>query len=248
MSKIVILGAGIAGHTAARHLHTLLPAEHQIVVVSPNPEWNWVPSNVWVGVGQMAEKEVTFDLAEIYKKTRIDFKQAKGIAIHPEGSSTQAKPHVTIESTLSSTAGQMESIEYDYLINATGPKLNFGATEGLGPDHGHTVSVYTAAHASEANHKLQIIIQALKRCEKKTIVIGTGHGTCTCQGAAFEYIYNVECKNYEITGQNCNLQFSLNYKKYYTLAISAFRTRLSRLPGKPSSHICQCCRQSPAWT
>jgi sulfide:quinone oxidoreductase len=56
MSKIVILGAGIAGHTAARHLHTLLPAEHQIVVVSPNPEWNWVPSNVWVGVGQMAEK------------------------------------------------------------------------------------------------------------------------------------------------------------------------------------------------
>jgi sulfide:quinone oxidoreductase len=186
------LGAGIAGHTAARHLHTLLPAEHQIVVVSPNPEWNWVPSNVWVGVGQMAEKEVTFDLAEIYKKTRIDFKQAKGIAIHPEGSSTLANPYVTIESTLSSTAGQMESIEYDYLINATGPKLNFGATEGLGPDHGHTVSVCTAAHASEANHKLQIIIKALKRGEKKTIVIGTGHGTCTCQGAAFEYIYNVD--------------------------------------------------------
>jgi len=192
MSKIVILGAGIAGHTAARHLHTLLPAEHQIVVVSPNPEWNWVPSNVWVGVGQMAEKEVTFDLAEIYKKTRIYFKQAKGIAIHPEGSSTLAKPYVTIESTLSSTAGQMESIEYDYFINATGPKLNFGSTEGLGPDHGHTVSVCTAAHASEANHKLQIIIEALKRGEKKTIVIGTGHGTCTCQGAAFEYIYNVD--------------------------------------------------------
>ena len=192
MSKIVILGAGIAGHTAARYLHTLLPAEHQIVVVSPNPQWNWVPSNIWVGVGQMSEKEVSFDLAEIYKKTRIDFKQAKGIAIHPEGSSIQSKPYVTIESTLAHTASQIESIEYDYLINATGPKLNFGATEGLGPDHGHTVSVCTAAHASEANHKLQLIIEALKRGEKKTIVIGTGHGTCTCQGAAFEYIYNVD--------------------------------------------------------
>ena len=192
MSKIVILGAGIAGHTAARYLHTLLPAEHQIVVVSPNPQWNWVPSNIWVGVGQMSEKEVSFNLAEIYKKTRIDFKQAKGIAIHPEGSSTQSKPYVTIESTLAHTAGQIESIEYDYLINATGPKLNFGATEGLGPDHGHTVSVCTAAHAGEANHKLQLIIEALKRGEKKTIVIGTGHGTCTCQGAAFEYIYNVD--------------------------------------------------------
>ncbi|NBY68599.1 MAG: NAD(P)/FAD-dependent oxidoreductase [Betaproteobacteria bacterium] len=192
MSKIVILGAGIAGHTAARYLHTLLPAEHQIVVVSPNSQWNWVPSNIWVGVGQMSEKEVSFDLAEIYKKTRIDFKQAKGIAIHPEGSSTQLKPYVTIESTLAHTASQIESIEYDYLINATGPKLNFGATEGLGPDHGHTVSVCTATHASEANHKLQLIIEALKRGEKKTIVIGTGHGTCTCQGAAFEYIYNVD--------------------------------------------------------
>ena len=39
---------------------------------------------------------------------------------------------------------------------------------------------------------MQIIIEALKRGEKKTIVIGTGHGTCTCQGAAFEYIYNVD--------------------------------------------------------
>ena len=61
--------------------------------VSPNPEGSWVPSNVWVGVGQMAEKEVTFDFAEIYK-FRIDFKQAKGIAIHPEGSSMLAPKQI----------------------------------------------------------------------------------------------------------------------------------------------------------
>ena len=28
--------------------------------------------------------------------------------------------------------------------------------------------------------------------EHLTFVIGTGHGTCTCQGAAFEYVFNVE--------------------------------------------------------
>ena len=28
----------------------------------------------------------------------------------------------------------------------------------------------------------------------------------------------------------------------------AFRTQLSQLLDRPSSHICQCCRQSPAWT
>jgi sulfide:quinone oxidoreductase len=192
MAKVIILGAGISGHTAARYLHTNLSKEHEITVVSPNPKWNWIPSNIWVGVGQMSEEEVTFDLAEIYKKTRIEFRQAKGISIHPEGNALNTKPYVTVESTLEGQEGQVEQIEYDYLINATGPKLNFAATEGLGPEHGHTVSVCTAGHAIEANHKLQETVQALKRGEKKTIVIGTGHGTCTCQGAAFEYIYNVD--------------------------------------------------------
>lgn len=192
MAKVVILGAGIAGHTAARHLHVLLSQGHEISVISPNPKWNWIPSNIWVGVGQMKEEQVTFDLAEIYRKTRIKFHQAKALSIHPDGDAQRNHPFVTLESTLPGSAGEANTIEYDYIINATGPKLNFGATEGLGPDNGHTVSVCTASHAVEANHKLQDLIAALKRGEKKTVVIGTGHGTCTCQGAAFEYIYNVD--------------------------------------------------------
>jgi len=192
MARVVILGAGIAGHTAARYLNLWLPKEHEIVVVSPNSKWNWVPSNIWVGVGQMEEKDVTFDLAEIYKKTRIEFRQSKGLAIFPEGSAEGERPFVLVESTLPGKQGENEKIEYDYLVNATGPKLNFGATEGLGPEHGHTVSVCTAGHAKEANDKLQKLVELLKQGEKKTIVIGTGHGTCTCQGAAFEYIYNVD--------------------------------------------------------
>ena len=192
MARIVVLGAGIAGHTAARYLHVWLSKEHEIVVVSPNSKWNWIPSNIWVGVGQLGENDVTFDLAEIYKKTRIDFQQAKAIALHPEGDAATSRPSVTVEYTLPGREGQTANIEYDYLINATGPKLNFGATEGLGPEFGHTVSVCTAAHATEANEKLKTIMEALHRGEKKTIVIGTGHGTCTCQGAAIEYIYNVD--------------------------------------------------------
>ena len=39
----------------------------------------------------------------------------------------------------------------------------------------------------------------MKKGEKKTIVIGTGHGNCTCQGAAFEYLFNVE---YELRRRN----------------------------------------------
>jgi sulfide:quinone oxidoreductase len=192
MARIVILGAGIAGHTAARHLNKMIGKQHEIVVVSPNAKWNWIPSNIWVGVGQMKEEEVTFDLAEIYSKTSVTFQQAKALSINPEGTTENPKPFVSVEYTRADKAGVREDIHYDFLVNATGPKLNFGATEGLGPDHGHTVSVCTASHALEANKKLQETIAVMRSGKRCTIVIGTGHGMCTCQGAAFEYIYNVD--------------------------------------------------------
>jgi sulfide:quinone oxidoreductase len=130
MSRVVILGAGISGHTAARYLNKWVGQQHEIVVVSPNAKWNWIPSNIWVGVGQMKEEEVTFDLAEIYSKTRVSFRQAKALSINPEGNAESATPFISIEYTHPDKAGVQENITYDYLVNATGPKLNFGAPQG----------------------------------------------------------------------------------------------------------------------
>jgi len=192
MARILILGAGISGHTAARYLGKWLGKKHEIIVVSPNEKWNWIPSNIWVGVGEMTEEQVTFDLAPVYKKINVAFRQARAVSIHPEGGPNSDKPYVTVEYTLPEREGETETIDYDYLINATGPKLNYGATPGLGPDAGYTTSVCTPAHALHANDELQKQIAAMKQGEQRTLVIGTGHGMCTCQGAAFEYVYNVD--------------------------------------------------------
>ena len=89
--------------------------------------------------------------------------------------------------------GETGSLSYDYLINATGPQLNFAATPGLGPD-GHSYSVCTAGHAIEAAKVLERVVAKLKTGERQRLVIGVGHGTCTCEGAAFEYSFNVEHK------------------------------------------------------
>ncbi len=67
MARIIVLGAGISGHTVARYLGKWLARQHQVVVVSPRPTWNWVPSNIWVGCGDMQEAQVTFPLAPIYR-------------------------------------------------------------------------------------------------------------------------------------------------------------------------------------
>lgn len=191
MARVVVLGGGVSGHTAAAFLKRWLGKKHQVTVVTPNSRWNWIPSNIWVGVGKMPKEAVLFELAPVYKKAGIDYQQAKALAIHPEGDPQNPTPFVNIEYTSPDKLGQQSRIEYDYLINATGPRLKFEATPGLGPK-GFCESVCTAEHAEHSAQHLEQIIAALKQGQRKTIVIGTGHGTCTCQGAAFEYLFNVD--------------------------------------------------------
>jgi sulfide:quinone oxidoreductase len=191
MARVLVLGAGVSGHTAALFAKKRLGSSHEVVVVSPNSKWNWIPSNIWVGVGRMKPEDVIFDLAPVYAKQGITFKQARALSIHPDGESESDKPFVTIEYTQDGKVGESEKVEYDYLINATGPKLNFAATEGLGPDH-NSLSVCTYGHAEEANKKFQESIEKMRAGQKQRFLIGTGHGMCTCQGAAFEYIFNID--------------------------------------------------------
>lgn len=192
MSKVVILGSGVSGHTAASFARKWLGKGHDVIVVSPKATYNWIPSNIWVGVGLMKPEKVVFELAPVYARAGIEFKQAAAVALHPEGDADSQNPYVLIEHTGGARLGQTERVPYDFLINATGPKLKFGATPGLGPDGGHSYSVCTETHAAEASSALDERVERMKRGEKQTFLIGTGHGTCTCQGAAFEYIVNLE--------------------------------------------------------
>jgi len=192
MAKIVVLGAGIAGHTAASYLQRNLGKEHQITVVSPSVNYQWIPSNIWVGVGRMTADDIKFDLRPLYKKWGIKFLQAKALNFFPEGDSKTDYGYVEIEFTSKEQKGEKQTVEYDFLINATGPKLNFEATEGLHPGTGNIASVCTFSHATEAWHLLQEKLDNMQKGQKQTFVIGTGHPTATCQGAAFEYILNVD--------------------------------------------------------
>ncbi|MBI1358332.1 MAG: NAD(P)/FAD-dependent oxidoreductase [Acidobacteria bacterium] len=191
MSRVVVLGAGVSGHTAASFLQKWLGKGDEVVVISPQPTYNWIPSNIWVGVGLMPAAKVQFPLAPIYERHDILFKQARAVAIHPEGSADIDSPFVEIEWTLPARAGERESVRYDFLINATGPKLNFEATPGLGPGK-NSLSVCTADHAAETAKVLEEKVERMRRGERQRFLVGTGHGSCTCEGAAFEYVVNLE--------------------------------------------------------
>lgn len=200
MAKVVVLGAGISGHTAALYLRKKLKKTHEVVVVSPNSNYQWVPSNIWVGLGLMKPDQVKFKLAPIYNKLGIEYKQALALAIHPEGNETHEKAFVKIKHVSEDQKDQEEIVEYDFLVNGTGPKLNFAATEGLGPDK-FTNSVCTYDHADHAWGNLQKAFRKMEAGEKQSFLVGTGHPMATCQGAAFEYILNIA---FEVTKRKLN--------------------------------------------
>lgn len=190
MAKIIVMGAGISGHTAAAFLRKKLSKKHEVTVVTPNSYYQWIPSNIWVGVGRMTVDQVRFKLAPLYKRWGIDYRQAKAVSIHPEGNVSSTRPYITVEYTDESRKGEKEELYYDYLVNATGPKLNFEATEGLGPER-NSLSVCTYSHAAHAWEQLQLAIKKMEEGIPQRFVVGTGHPMATCQGAAFEYILNV---------------------------------------------------------
>lgn len=150
----------------------------------------------------MTPEEVKFPLAPLYKKHKIDFKQAKVVFFHPEGSSEHQRPFVRIEKSRDEQGNTLEDVEYNFLINATGPKLAFDLTPGLKPGTNKCYSVCTYDHAEHASAAFTNLKLKLKKSDHNLkVLIGTGHAKATCQGAAFEYILNVDSEL-----RRCNLR------------------------------------------
>lgn len=169
MAHIVIMGAGIAGMPAAYELRALLPKEHGVTVVSAAEYFQFVPSNPWVAVGWRERKDITVQAGPCL--------QRKGIAFVPKavtGIDAQA-------GTLSLDGG--ESLAYDYLVIATGPKLAFEEVPGAGPHGGHTHSICTVGHAEMFFADYQKFLQ-----DPGPVVVGAMPGA-SCFGPAYEMAF-----------------------------------------------------------
>jgi sulfide:quinone oxidoreductase len=182
MAKIAIIGAGFAGHTAALYLGDKLGKTHEITVINRYDFFGYIPSWVWVGIGTMKPEQTTFKLKPVYDKFNIRFIEGKATEIHPDDNYIVVEPKNPSDPT---------QVGYDYLLIATGPKLNFANTEGLGPDAGNTYSICTLPHAVQARDKYLEMVARMEQGENIKMVIGTGHAGATCQGAVVEYISNI---------------------------------------------------------
>ncbi len=172
MATIVVMGAGLGGMSAAYELRETLGKGHDIVLVGEGERFAFTPSNPWLAVGWRGIDDTTLPIAEHVARKDIRY-IGTGVARIEAG----ARRVVT-------RAG--ESIDYDYLIICTGPKLAFDEVPGTGPDGGHTESVCTAGHAL---HAWQAYQEFLK--DPGPVVIGAVQGA-SCFGPAYEFAMIVD--------------------------------------------------------
>ena len=168
MAHIVVLGAGIGGISTAYELKaTIRKNQDHITVISDKSYFQFTPSNPWVGVGWRKRSDITIDLEPLFKKHDIAFLPQGAKRVQPE------------QNCIELMDGQ--TLDYDYLVIATGPELAFDEVEGLGPEGGHTQSVCTIDHAEAANAAWEEFCK-----DPGPIVVGAVQGA-SCYGPAYEY-------------------------------------------------------------
>ena len=168
-SRIVIVGASFAGLTAALELKARLGAGHDIVVVADRDEFVFLPSLIWVPFGGRDKKDISFPLAPLLEQRNIAFVHERVTAID-------------LASRFVVTTSRRQP--YDVLLIATGPKLSFDAVAGLGPEDGHTHSIFSWKHAELARHAFERFVGA-----PGPVVIGAVQGA-QFFGAAYELALN----------------------------------------------------------
>ena len=171
MSKIVVIGAGIGGIPMAFEMKEIARKGDEVVVVADTPTFHFVPSNPWVAVNWRKPGDVKVELAPVFKKKKITFIQQKVSKVKPESNQLELADGNTVA--------------YDYLVIATGPKLAFDEIPGLGPQ-GHTQSVCHVDHAGESGEFWDKFVQ-----DPGPIVIGAVQGA-SCFGPAYEYLFIAE--------------------------------------------------------
>ena len=119
MAHIVIMGAGIGGMPAAYEMRAMLDKEHRITVVNSTDYFQFVPSNPWIAVGWREREQITVPIAPYLER--------KGIQFVP-------KAVTAIDATANRlTLDGGDTLDYDYLVITTGPKLSFNEVPGAGP-------------------------------------------------------------------------------------------------------------------
>lgn len=170
--RIVILGGSFGGLTVAHELKRLLPSRaREIVLISRDDQFVFIPSLPWVALGKRSLAQISFDLARSLKGTGIEFIHGAANHIDPAGQKISVSER---------------TIDYDYLVIATGHRSANEAVPGLGPFDGPGHSLMSPRETEEAKQAWELFLQS-----PGPMVIGCAPGA-SCLGPAYEFAFEVD--------------------------------------------------------
>lgn len=115
MKSIVVVGAGFAGAYAARGILRRLPADYQLVLINPSPDFVFKPLIHELATGVFGKSVVTEPIGSFLRHKRFQFVQAAATKIDLQKQSV--------------SVGR-RSVGYDYLVLASGSGTNFFGVPG----------------------------------------------------------------------------------------------------------------------
>ncbi len=185
--RIVVVGGSFAGMTAAIELRNKLGNAHEVKVFSKFKDFLFMPSLIWVPFGKRKREDITFALAPVFEKKGVAFENVEVTRIDLRAREVE------------DASGRRTP--YDYLVIATGPKLDYDAVRGLGPK-GHTQSIFSWPDADRAREAFERFV-----IDPGPVVIGGVQGA-SCFGAAYEFLFNMA---YELKKRDLSSRAPLTY-------------------------------------
>lgn len=183
--KVVVLGANFGGVTAALGLMHELNGEVDVTVVSDRDYFLFNPSLIWLPFGKRAPKDITFKVGNTFDNGGVNFIESAATKLDPDAKSV--------------TLANGQTLNYDYIVIATGTRNRDEAVEGF-TENGNTIT--TLDTAIQTGEKWKKFLE-----NPGDIVIGATQGA-SCFGAAYEFLFNT---SYQLKKAGIKKQVKMTY-------------------------------------
>lgn len=168
--RLVVLGGGVAGLTAAYELRRRLGDRAEITVVSESDRFTLGPALLWVPFGR-STGAISFPIKVGLTRRGIRFVHARVDRVEAERRVVCAKE---------------EEIPYDYLLIATGPRADGTAIPGVSGQFNATSSIWSETTAVDARHELERFL-----ARPGPVVVGAAQGAAYLS-AAYEFALTLD--------------------------------------------------------
>jgi sulfide:quinone oxidoreductase len=165
---VVVLGGNFAGLTAALSVKHDVGEDARVTVVSKSDQFQFNPSFIWIPFGKRTTSDVVFPLAHTFESHGVEF-------VHGEATK--------IDTTAQKVETSRGTLDYDYLVIATGYVNDFDVVPGLGPDG----NAYSITHLDGAVEAAEGWARFLN--DPGPVVVAATQGAA-CFGAAYEFLFN----------------------------------------------------------